>query len=130
MSSAAEVQAFMAAHDEAMRQRVERARANGCTPRYVATITTSDMITATIALKDVPLTHPFASLAGSSIAVCICTEDHPAEPLVISGAISKTSCVNALYSDVLRLSRTLDPRARDKGPLAKRSSLEPTSAAV
>mmetsp|Transcript_6576 Transcript_6576/g.16845 ORF Transcript_6576/g.16845 Transcript_6576/m.16845 type:complete len:113 (+) Transcript_6576:258-596(+) len=108
----------MAPHDAAMAERVRAAAASGCVLRYVAALQNGDGTKARAALRlvELPVVHPFASLSGSSISVAFHTQEHAEQPLVISGQISLTSCVNALYSDLIRLARTLDTRARDRGP--------------
>lgn len=118
MRSTEEIVAAMAAHDEAIAARVRAAVANGCVLRYVASLTNGDgaQPRAALRLVELPVLHPFAALSGSSIAVAFYTKEHAEQPLVISGQISLTSCVNALYSDLIRLARTLDTRARDRGP--------------
>ena len=50
--------------------------------------------------------------------MCFHSSSEFAQPLVISGAISQKSCVNALYSDLIRLARSLDTRARDRGHIS------------
>jgi len=111
----------MRAHDQALEAKVAAAQAKGCVLRFLATLKHDEATpltpTATLRLTEIPASHPFAALNGSCIAVSLLTDEHADQPLVISGAISLTSCVNALYSDLIRAARTLDTRARDRGPV-------------
>jgi homoserine dehydrogenase len=77
---------------------------------------------AVVRAEEVASTHALAALSGSAISVCFHLQAVE-QPLVISGAISQKSCVNALYSDLIRLARSVDTRARDRGPNATAAAL-------
>lgn len=118
LAGAEAVEAAMAAHDEAIGARVAAAAARGRVVRLMGRIEHvpgAPRPLASVRAEEVPPTHPFCALSGSAISVCFHSSEAE-QPLVISGAISQKSCVNALYSDLVRLARSLDTRARDRGP--------------
>ncbi|KAG8461629.1 hypothetical protein KFE25_001247 [Diacronema lutheri] len=114
------VEAAMAEHDEQVGARVAAAAARGCVLRLVGRLEYvggAARPRAHVRAEEVPPSHPFSALSGSAISVVFHSSEAE-QPLVISGAISQRSCVNALYSDLIRLARSLDARARDRGPTA------------
>jgi aspartokinase/homoserine dehydrogenase 1 len=109
----------MAPYDAEIAARIAGAASRGCVLRFLARLEHAEGARprAVVRAEEVPLTHPLAALSGSAISVCFHSEES-LQPLVISGAISQKSCVNALYSDLIRLARSLDTRARDRGHIS------------
>ncbi len=88
-------------HDAAMQQRLQRARLRGAVLRYVGTLQGD---TAFAKLKEVPLTHPFASTKGSDNMIIFTTHRYSHTPLVIQGpGAGADVTAMGVFSDILKL---------------------------
>jgi homoserine dehydrogenase len=69
--------------DSTMAAQVEQARSRGAVLRYAATIEPEQ---ASIAMRELPLSHPLAALRGTDNLFAFTTARYPEQPLVVRGA--------------------------------------------
>jgi homoserine dehydrogenase len=69
--------------DSGMAAQVEQARSRGAVLRYAATIEPEQ---ASIAMRELPLSHPLAALRGTDNLFAFTTARYPEQPLVVRGA--------------------------------------------
>ena len=74
--------AALAAYDDDLQQRLDRARGNGAVLRYVATL---DRGVARAGLREVPRDHPLAAAQGCENIVAFTSDRYSRAPLVIRG---------------------------------------------
>jgi homoserine dehydrogenase len=87
--------------DAGWKRRVDAARAQGNTLRYVATVTPGKIA---VGLKAVPLSSPLASIKGSDNQLVFTTARYQANPLVIRGPGAGAEVTAAgVLNDILRL---------------------------
>ncbi len=93
--------ARLAELDAGWKRRVDAARAQGNTLRYVATVTPAKIA---VGLKAVPLTSPLASIKGSDNQLVFTTARYKSNPLVIRGPGAGAEVTAAgVLNDILRL---------------------------
>ena len=93
----------LGALSEDIQARHERARANGKTLVYLASI---DEGRATVGLADVDPSHPAASLEGTDNVFAFTTERYQTQPLVISGAgAGPEVTASGVFADILQACR-------------------------
>jgi len=93
--------AAYAAHDAAMGQRLQSARARGAVLRYVGTL---ERGRARAEIKEFPRDHPFATTKANDNIVAFTTRRYAGTPLIVQGPGAGTE-VTALgvFSDIFKL---------------------------
>lgn len=126
VTSAEEFMAALPAHDEAFSTRRAAAEKKGAVLRFVGVIDTTTTTPGSgeggemgadisVALKEFPATHPFASLRGSDNIVAFYTERYGAQPLIVQGA-GAGAAVTAMgvMADVLKIGERVIAKGRAK----------------
>jgi len=94
------VEAAMLIYDKAIDARIAAAASRGKVLRFMARLehnhSEDGRPRASVRAEELEPTHPFAGLSGAALSVRFHSEEAE-QPLVISGAISQKSCVNALH---------------------------------
>jgi aspartokinase/homoserine dehydrogenase 1 len=94
------------AHDEAMRARLQRAKADGCVLRYVGVVGSDG--TAKVALLPYPTTHAFAGLAATDNVIAFTSRRYASQPLVVRGpGAGPEVTAGGVFADLLRLASSL-----------------------
>ncbi len=88
--------------DNDFSRRQKEAKEKNCVLRYVAKVSVGGG--AQVALKAIPLTHPFARLSGSDNILLFRTERYDQQPMVIQGPGAGPAVTAAgVFSELLRL---------------------------
>ncbi|HEU4452731.1 MAG TPA: bifunctional aspartate kinase/homoserine dehydrogenase I, partial [Longimicrobium sp.] len=96
----------LAAHDEAMARMWREADARGERLRFVGQVEADGR--ASVKLRGVPLSHPFASLAGTDNLVRFSTRRYTPNPLVVQGpGAGPEVTAGGVFADLLRLASYL-----------------------
>jgi aspartokinase/homoserine dehydrogenase 1 len=97
------------AHDMAMRQRFESARARGKVLRYVGRLTAEG--TATVGVMELDARHAFANIALTDNVVRFATARYNNNPLIVQGpGAGPEVTAGGIFADLLRLSAYLGAR--------------------
>lgn len=98
--------AGLASTDGEMAERLSAAKARGEVLRYVARLDADGK--ASVGLRSLPETHPFASTQGTDNVIAFTTDRYPERPLVVQGAGAGPAVTAAgVFGDVLRLTSSL-----------------------
>lgn len=98
--------AGLKAHDQDMQARFEQAREQGCALRFIGAIDPNG--NASVSLKSVPLSHPFARIALTDNIVLFKTTRYNANPLVVQGpGAGPEVTAGGVFADLLRLAAYL-----------------------
>lgn len=101
--------AKLPAHDAAMRQRFESARARGKVLRYVGRLTAEG--TATVGVAELDARHAFANIALTDNVVRFATARYNNNPLIVQGpGAGPEVTAGGIFADLLRLSAYLGAR--------------------
>jgi aspartokinase/homoserine dehydrogenase 1 len=93
-------------YDGEMQKRLQEAQKNNEVLRYVATLSKDGK--AKIALRNIPIFHPFARLTGSDNIVAFTTARYHKQPLIIQGPGAGPYVTAAgVFADLLRLATYL-----------------------
>ncbi|HUA89756.1 MAG TPA: bifunctional aspartate kinase/homoserine dehydrogenase I [Steroidobacteraceae bacterium] len=96
-------------YDEAMRSRLDEARARGKVLRYTGRITAAGE--ATVGLKELDRTHPFANIALTDNVVRFATRRYCDNPLIVQGpGAGPEVTAGGVFADLLRLAAYLGAR--------------------
>jgi len=96
----------LAAHDEAMARMWREADARGERLRFVGMVEADGR--ASVKLRGVPLSHPFASLSGTDNLVRFSTRRYTPNPLVVQGpGAGPEVTAGGVFADLLRLASFL-----------------------
>lgn len=91
--------------DASYAERVAQAKANNAVLRYVATVTPQG---ASIALQEVPLNHPLATLHGTDNLLAFTTMRYAEQPLIVRGPGAGTAVTaGGVLSDIVATAREL-----------------------
>jgi aspartokinase/homoserine dehydrogenase 1 len=94
------------AHDNAMRARLERARAEGSVLRYVGVVSADGK--ARVALLPYPTSHAFAGLAATDNVIAFTSRRYATQPLVVRGpGAGPEVTAGGVFADLLRLASAL-----------------------
>ena len=94
----------MERHDDHFRSLLDRARQNGLTLKYIASL---DDGKASVGLQSIGPDHNFANLSGKDNAVLFYTNRYSEQPLVIKGAGAGADVTAAgVFADIIRASRS------------------------
>jgi bifunctional aspartokinase / homoserine dehydrogenase 1 len=97
------------AHDAAMRDRYESARARGKVLRYVAKVTADG--TASVGLAELDAKHAFANIALTDNVVRYATQRYCDNPLIVQGpGAGPEVTAGGVFADLLRVSAYLGAR--------------------
>lgn len=92
--------------DEAMRQRVAKAKERGSVLRYVGVIDVGGK--ARVELREYPETHAFGRLSGSDNIIAFTTERYRDQPLIVQGpGAGPAVTAGGVFADLLRLAQHL-----------------------
>ncbi len=101
--------AGLGAHDEAISQRLAKAREDGQVLRYVASLSPDGQ--AQVALESLPEDHPFAHLALTDNVVAFTTDRYCDNPLIVQGPGAGPAVTAAgVFADLLRVASHLGAR--------------------
>jgi aspartokinase/homoserine dehydrogenase 1 len=90
-----------AKYDDAMKRRLNTARAHGCVLRYVGILQGNK---ASAGIKEVPANHMFASTKGSDNIIAFTTQRYSKTPLVVQGpGAGADVTAMGVFSDLLKL---------------------------
>jgi|HigsolmetaAR202D_1030399.scaffolds.fasta_scaffold00514_24 homoserine dehydrogenase len=91
--------------DQHYRERIAQTRANGAVLRYVATVKEDG---ASVGFRELPLSHPLASLKGADNLISFTTERYNERPLVVRGPGAGVDVTAAgVLSDLIAHAREL-----------------------
>ncbi|NBU24570.1 MAG: bifunctional aspartate kinase/homoserine dehydrogenase I [Gammaproteobacteria bacterium] len=101
--------ARLPAHDAAMRERFEAARARGKVLRYVGRLTADGK--ATVGVREFDAQHAFANIALTDNIVRFATHRYSNNPLIVQGpGAGPEVTAGGIFADLLRLSAYLGAR--------------------
>ena len=101
--------AALPAHDAAMQQRFESARARGKVLRYVGRLSAEG--TATVGVVELDARHPFANIALTDNVVRFATSRYNNNPMIVQGpGAGPEVTAGGIFADLLRLSAYLGAR--------------------
>jgi aspartokinase/homoserine dehydrogenase 1 len=101
-----ELVAGLATIDRALAARIKKARSEGTVLRYVGTI--PEQGAPSVALRELPLTHPFARLSGTDNIFAFRTARYDRQPLVVQGpGAGREVTAGGVFGDLLRLAAHL-----------------------
>ena len=104
-----EFMAALPAHDAAMQQRFESARARGKVLRYVGRLSAEG--TATVGVVELDARHPFANIALTDNVVRFATSRYNNNPMIVQGpGAGPEVTAGGIFADLLRLSAYLGAR--------------------
>jgi aspartokinase/homoserine dehydrogenase 1 len=96
----------LCAHDDAMRARLERARAEDAVLRYVGVVTADGK--AKVALLPYPRAHAFAGLAATDNVIAFTSRRYATQPLVVRGpGAGPEVTAGGVFADLRRLAGSL-----------------------
>jgi aspartokinase/homoserine dehydrogenase 1 len=96
-------------HDSAMKNRYERASAEGKVLRYVGRLTADGK--ATVGVVELDRKHPFANIALTDNVVRFATSRYNNNPLIVQGpGAGPEVTAGGIFADLLRLSAYLGAR--------------------
>lgn len=101
--------AGLAAHDQAMRERLLQARERNEVLRYVGSVERGDDgPRASVRLRSLPADHPFAGLTHTDNIVAFTTERYAELPLIVRGpGAGPEVTAGGVFGDLLRLAATI-----------------------
>jgi aspartokinase/homoserine dehydrogenase 1 len=104
--SASEFLEALAQHDDAMKARLDRARAEGAVLRYVGVVTAEGR--AKVALLPYAQSHAFAGLAATDNVIAFSSARYASQPLVVRGpGAGPEVTAGGVFADLLRLATSL-----------------------
>jgi len=90
-----------ASHDRVMQKKLDRAREAGAVLRFVGTLRGK---AASAGVKEIPMSHPFASTKGSDNILAFTTHRYSHTPLVVQGpGAGADVTAMGVFSDLLKL---------------------------